>query len=58
MTNRELCDELNELRSKYSMFDDSDENRRIGQRILEIRKELGTIVEPRKSRRRPIYKSR
>ena len=46
-----LVRELGELKDRYSMFDDSEENKAIGKRIKEIRSELGLHSEPKKDRR-------
>ena len=46
-----LIRELNDLQSKYSLLDESEENINRGKRIVEIRKELGLIVKSRKNKR-------
>ncbi len=52
-TEKELVKELGELRNLYTLSDKSEENIKRGERIREIRKELGLISNPRKNRRPP-----
>ena len=53
-----LVRELGELRDRYSLFDESDENKAVRKRIEEIRSELGLHTEPKKDRRPCRYKPR
>lgn len=46
----ELTRELGRLRDEYSLFDDSEENKKRAERIKEIRTELGLLSKPRKDR--------
>lgn len=53
-----LTRELGELRSRFSLTDESEENRKRGERIREICKELGLNSKPRKNRTPCIYRPR
>ena len=44
-----LIRELGELQRSYSLLDNSEENKKRGKRILEIKKELGLIQKSKKT---------
>ena len=46
----ELTRELGRLQAEFSLCDTSEENKRRGERIKEIRNELQLVCKPRKDR--------
>lgn len=51
-----LVRELGDLRSRFSLTDQSEENLKRGERIKEIMNELGLHSEPRKDRRPSVIR--
>lgn len=54
----ELTRELGRLQAEFSLCDTSEENKRRGERIKEIRNELQLVCKPRKDRTPCRYKAR